>query len=50
MKEREIEVGEFQIVEMLNGDFWITNVSGEGMQVSSEKLEKLIADFFDKEF
>ena len=50
MNERQIEVGEFIIVEMDNGAFWIGHSSGEGTQVSAEKFEKLISDFYNKEF
>lgn len=45
-----IIIGKYDIQDMMDDTFWITVEGGEGMQVSAEKLEKLIADFYEKEF
>ncbi len=30
--------------------YWLSRLDGEGMGVSAEKFEKLIIDFYEKEF
>lgn len=46
-----LKVGGYTITHQSHdGSFWVTNSDGEGMQTTSEKLEKLIADFFYDEF
>ena len=48
----EIYIGGFIIRRMdEEGKFWISDVgTGEGMQTNEEKLAKMIADFWAKEF
>lgn len=49
-----IKIGEFLITADMDGSFWIGKHTGthagEGMQTSREKLEKLISDFYEREF
>ena len=45
-----IEVGEYTIRELSDGSIWIKREDGEGMQVSLEIFEELIADFYKENF
>ena len=45
----EYQIGEFYIGRF-GKDFWIEHESGEGMQVSKDRMEKLIADFYKENF
>lgn len=51
-KEKErINIGEYSLSPMgAEGDYWIENAAGEGMQVFGGNLEKLIDDYFKSEF
>ena len=43
-------VGKYEISQLDNGDYWIRTEGGEGMQVSKRNFEKLIDEFYKKEF
>ena len=43
-----IDVGEYIIYRMSNGNYWIADKTGEGMEVG-QSFEKLIHDFYVKE-
>jgi hypothetical protein len=45
-----MKIGKYTIKDFKCGYYWISQEGGEGMAVSVEKLEKLIADFYNKEF
>ena len=47
---RSIRVGEYKIARFGADAFLILHDSGEGMEVSAEKLEALIDDFYKREF
>ena len=47
---RGIRVGQYKISRFGNDAFLIQHKDGEGMEVSAEKLEKLIDEFFKEEF
>ena len=43
-------VGEYSITHLSDGNYSIEHNSGEGMQITPEKLGKLIHDFYCDEF
>lgn len=45
-----IAVGGYTIRPFSGGDWWIENPIGEGMQVKAPIFEKLIEDFFAKNY
>lgn len=50
-REERITIGEYTLSPMgTDGDYWIENAAGEGMQVFGGNLEKLIDDYFKSEF
>ena len=46
----EIQIGEFVIIRTKKGFFWITDKSGEGMEIAEDILESAIKDFYLKHF
>lgn len=46
----EITIGDYKINRFESGDYWIYHKSGEGMEVSSEMLEKMLKDFYEENF
>ena len=53
MNESDAEVlivGKYTITRWINDDYYIGHYSGEGMQISKDKFEKLIDDFYKDEF
>lgn len=45
-----VRIGRYLIQDQIGYGVYIERSSGEGMQVSTEKFEKALDDFFDKEF
>ena len=45
-----IMVGNYSITHQSDGNYWIGIRSGEGMQTTKAKLEKLIHNFYYDEF
>jgi hypothetical protein len=45
-----IETNSFTITDRGDGSFWIERPDGEGMQVSKDVFEKLIAEFYKENF
>ena len=43
-------VGDYSITQQSDGNYWIRHITGEGMQITPAKLEKLIHDFYCDEF
>ena len=46
----KIVVGEYEIRELEDGDFWIEHESGEGTQVRVEDMHEAINDLYNKVF
>ena len=45
-----IKIGRYTLSTYADGDYWLCNASGEGMQTSVGKLEPLVGEFFNMEF
>jgi hypothetical protein len=43
-------IGNYELSNFHDGDYWLSNEIGEGMQVKKNDLEKLIDDFFKNNF
>jgi hypothetical protein len=50
--DRQITIGAYTLTPFGDGSvsWWIEHESGEGMQTSTEKLEKCIEEFYNKNF
>lgn len=46
----EIEIGDFYLSKMDNGNYWLEHITGEAMEVNKEKLKELISIFYDDNF
>lgn len=45
-----VQIGEFYVGPLEDGDYWIEHRSGEGMHVRKATMEKLISDFYREKF
>lgn len=45
-----LRIGDFTISHYANGTFWIQRSDGEAMQVTQEKLEKMLSDWYEENF
>ena len=45
----EIKVGKF-FIRFVGGQIWIDREDGEGMAVKENKFEKVIEEFYEREF
>lgn len=48
--EERLTVGDYTITRMENGDYWIGDEGGEGMQTPRVKFEQLIQDYYTADF
>ncbi|MGL4639608.1 MAG: hypothetical protein ACRCVX_07780 [Shewanella sp.] len=49
-KRGAIQIGRYSLERSADGSYWIAHESGEGMQTTERKLEKLIGYFFYSEY
>lgn len=42
----KVTIGQYEIRELDDGSYWIEHESGEGTQVSKDKFESLITQFY----
>jgi hypothetical protein len=49
MPKEVLTAGEFTVTRYHEGDYWVSNADGEGMQVRKERMETLIKELW-KEF
>lgn len=50
LEHERLTVGEYTITHIVDGSYWISRDGGEGMQTTDEKFEKLIDEFYVREF
>lgn len=50
IETERLTVGDYTITRYLSGGYWISREGGEGMQISEEKFERLIDEFYLTEF
>ncbi len=48
--EGQIIIGEYVIAECEHGGVWISRLDGEGGRFDADRLEAVIADFYEENF
>lgn len=49
-KQQRVQVGEFMLVRFAEGGTWLLHVSGDAMEVNQAKLEKVLRNFWRRNF
>lgn len=47
---QSIRVGDFLLLRLRGGNFWLSHPDGEGMETTQAKLQELFRGFFEREF
>ena len=50
MEKERIEIGKYTLKKMRNGHIWIEQDDGEAGEFNTDELEKVIKEFYDKNF
>lgn len=50
LSSERFSVGRYNLYQLSNGSLWMSNSFGEGMSVGIDKVEEMLAKFFEEEF